>query len=84
MQTAKLEHMERATSCAVGSNTYALTTTTPLARVLSEGWLNRFSEMNMRRGDRIMVTANLNAEIETDELLVLENLKGLVTWRQLP
>jgi hypothetical protein len=84
MQLQRIERFERLTSAAVGMNVWALTVSAPLSRVLAPGYLDRFAEQLPRRGDRIMVTCDGGDEIEIATLVVVANVGGSVTSRQLP
>jgi len=77
MQTKKLHNLEVLAPVSIGGGAlWSLQTTDRLEHVLQPLYLNRFSEQNLRKHDRIMVTANYEGEAETAWLLVTNAVPG--------
>jgi hypothetical protein len=77
MQPKKLHTLEVFSPASIGGGSiWHLATTDRLDHVLQPLYLNRFAEHNLRKHDRIMVTANYNGDAETSWLLVTNVVPG--------
>ena len=79
----RIEEFEPIARSRAGGITFSLVTSDSLHKVLSLGFLDRFSTRGLRKFDRIQVTADCQGAGERAMLLVEENFEGKVKVRKL-
>jgi hypothetical protein len=79
----RLEEFEPIARSRTGWITFSLVTSDSLHKVLSLGFLDRFSTSGLRGGDRIQVSADCQGAGERAMLVVEWNLEGKVKVRKL-
>jgi hypothetical protein len=79
----RIEEFEPIARSRAGGITFSLVTSDSLHKVLSPGFLDRFSTSGLRKFDRIQVNADCQGAGERAMLLVEENFEGKVKVRKL-